>query len=321
MHPWTEWLRICRRNLGSRTGDFWKENRQRLEISPLLRPGRKDPLDRLWKDQELLFTRGELQLAILVKPDEDATRPAWAGRPTLIVHSPDPRFAAAPHQFEELVMDLPYVDPPDSQIETLLDDGSPTTARASWIPVPESLARGTECYLSVVYLPHKAMPDRWLGGEMFPVLCLRDETPAIAMLPWEYWPAELVQSWREVEAPGPITEHEQVVVRGYGWPTFVCFLGPILAFDAWFELTTGEVKRPAHDPGRFAIGLAIGAMALFLFDRHDRRRAAESRYFCAYDGRPISVTLSRRFGFLLPRTWCYVAFGYLALWTTLQLLR
>lgn len=317
--PWTEWLRTCRRNLGSRTGDFWKENRRRLEISPLLRPGRKDPLDRLWKDQERLFTRGEVQLALLVCPDEDVTPPAWAGRPTLILHSPDPRFAASPHEFEALAIDLPRANPAIPRIEELLAEQHSHNERASWIPIPDSVTRGRECYLSTVYLHRDAMPDRWLAGEVFPVLCLRDETPAITMVPWEFWPAELVRSWRENEAPQPYIERESVVVHGYGWPVPAFLLGSWIVMEHVERLATGNADPFDEHSAGPAIALTIGSVLLLLFDRRERKRAAQPRYFSPEHGHPITVTLSRGFIFLGPRIWAGIALTYSA-WTMIRLL-
>lgn len=152
MSDWKQRLAICRQNLGSRTGDFWRENRREFEIPHEFpfEPG--DSLERLWQDQELLFTRGEVQIAAVVMANSHLFHRAWVGAPALVVHSPDRRFEEDPDELFEIAEaldDLRNGSVPDEPelVELharLLDEHD----RKTWMPVPKEIAGAIPCYLS-----------------------------------------------------------------------------------------------------------------------------------------------------------------------------
>lgn len=324
MSSWSDRMRACRRNLGSRTGEFWRENRGDFEIgyeSPF-EPG--DALNRLWKDQELLFTHGDVQLAALVMANEHLFHRAWVGAPGVVVHGAAPEFEQDPDALLEIaealreLRDGTEADDPDlAEIRAELVNG---TSRASWRPVPSSIAGSRPCYVSTIFLDRGAMPDGWLAGSLFPILALQDRTPVLALLPFRVWPDDLVREWREQEPTGSCAERPVVEVRGYGWPVPVFLVGAVGIVSLAAELATGNPKAARELGWPMALSFAIAGAAILVFDLRERR-PAPARYFAAACAHPIEVHYDRRFMFLKPRAWAWIAFGFAAIGTLIQVRR
>jgi len=315
MAEWKQRLATCRRNLGSRTGDFWRENRRELALgyeSPL---DPDDALNRLWRDQELLFTRGDVQLAALVCADEHLGRRAWVGATAVVVHGPDPAFEADPDELLEIAAALDNLrhgptpaDPALARLRARLVD---ETDRTTWEPVPAAIAGHVPCYVSAIFLDRGAMPDGWLADSLFPILAAEGRTSAIALLPSRYWPAELASAWRLREPAAACHERQVVEVPGHGWPVPAFLVGAVALVKIPLDLATGDTAAWRTHAWYPSVSFALAGAAILLFDRHERR-ARPTRYFAAACAHPVEVRYDRRFLFLRPRAWVGVAFAFAA---------
>jgi hypothetical protein len=324
MSDWKQRLAICRRNLGSRTGEFWRENHRELEIgheSPL-DPG--DPLNRLWRDQELLFTRGDVQLAALVMANTHLFHRAWVGAPAVVVHGSDPAFEEDPDELLEIAQALDDLRsgpaPADPELATLHARLVDEYDRTTWTPVPASIAGRVPCHVSTLFLHRGAMPDGWVADSMFPILALREQTPALALLPSRYWPEELVRAWRSQEPAASSDVRTTVDIHGYGWPVPAIWLASFATVSLPLEFATGNENAIRELDWPMTLCCALAGISIFLFDRYERRPAAP-RYFGPVSGAPIEVRFHRRFLFLKPRTWAWLAFAAALLSAIVQAVR
>lgn len=311
MTDWRTRLRACRQNLGSRTGEFWKENRRHLEIPAHERLKRGDALDQQWKDQELLFTRGDVHFAAVVMANQNLFRRAWVGAPALVVHGPDPHFEQHPETLEAIAQDvyaLKATEPEEmdfEELEPLAEKLRDELTRFSWVRLPGPLAAGRECYLTTVFLHRDALPGGWLAGAMLPVLTLKDGSPSITALPARYWPDEFAHEWRAREPTGAeCDERPTVVVEGYGWPVPVIFVASAMATQLLVGAATGDMDDYSEHIWPMAIGFSVAGAAIWFFDRHEGRPATP-RYFAPTCGHPIDVRYDRRFFWISPRIWAY----------------
>lgn len=311
MDDWTRRLRACRQNLGSRTGEFWKENRGHLEIPAHERMAPGDPLNRLWKDQQVLFTRGDVQVGVIVMANQNLYRRAWVGGAALVLHGADPRVdpdVAALGEIADDVYALKHEDPDDPSLEPLAAKIRDELTRFDRVPVPAALAGGIDCVLTTAFLHRDAMPGRWLAGGTLPILSHVESTPAITLLPERYWPDELASDWRARSPTDACSDRPVLEVKGYCWPVPVLGIAALFAtqFAVWG--ITGDKESYARLRWPIAVAIAAGGAAILAFDVYTRR-PREPRWFAPTCGHPIDVRFDRRFLWLTPRIWSYVAFA------------
>lgn len=61
-------------------------------------------------------------------------------------------------------------------------------------PLPDELAQGHAAYTTVVKMHRAAMPDGFIGHQYFPIVA-DPGTRYAALVPYEYWPNDLVDTW------------------------------------------------------------------------------------------------------------------------------
>lgn len=308
---WTRRLAECRRNLGSRTGEFWRENRAYLELPKLPWYGPGDDLHVLWRDQELLYSRGEIQQAALVFGHGGLRRRAWLGGAAILVHGPESEPKQDQPTFVEIARhlnELRGTEPTDPDLARVLAAIEPHERREMHVRLPDSLTGGRECYVSEVFLHRDHMPNRWLAGEEFPILCLPKETQACALLPSRYWPADLTREWSVDPPPERCPDHDTWVVPGYGWPTPVIGFGSLFGADVATRLVTGDEHAFATLRWPIGVAFAVAGVLLSAWDKRDRA-AKGPRYFAPVCGHVITPVFDRKFVGLTPRVWSYVAFA------------
>lgn len=312
MDDWSRRLRACRQNLGSRTGEFWKENRRHLEVPAHERLAPGDALDRLWKEQETLFTRGDVQLAAVVMANENLYRRAWVGAPALVVLGADPRVDPDPEALQRiagLLYGLKVEDDDfDVELEPLADRLRDETTRFERVPVPAAISGDVACVMTTIYVHRDALPGRWLAGRVIPVLSHVESTPAITVLPERYWPDEMAREWRAREPTDACPERPVVEIRGYAWPVPVLVGAGFFTRDLAARIGAGDRHAYDDSTGWMAASLAVSGALVLAFDVWSRR-PSPPRYFAATCGHPIEVRYDRRLLRLQPRVWAWILLG------------
>jgi len=86
--------------------------------------------------------------------------------------------------------------PTDPAVRKVADMLTDEMERALDWPLPEALSGGKRAYTTIVEVHRPTVPDGFLGLNNFPVLA-DPATKYAAMVPAAYWPAALVERWRE----------------------------------------------------------------------------------------------------------------------------
>ena len=308
MHSWSRRLQECRRNLGSRTDEFWRRERAQLAIGHDPPTGLPAPIARLWRDQERLYARGEVRLAVVIAADSRLRIRARVGALALVVHGASRELDHDPEVLLSIAESLRDRFREPGEDEPFFARVPEATEAVAWIPVPSTIRGAHECHLTSMFVDRAALPDGWLAGEVFPVLALPEETRALTVLSWRYWPEEWVRAWRAHDPDTPPDSPEVLVIPGYGWPVPVLGMAGILAARAVSWLHGGSVQDEPDFGVGSAVALTLMGAALLAFERYERRAHA-ARWFDAADGHPLDVRFDRRFLFLLPRTWAWIAFA------------
>lgn len=174
-----------------------------LSLASVLAPkpdwmGPADGLNEVVARQRLLLTEGEVVWGALVMANKLLFEPGTEDLPALLVHSPDRHFDARPEALREVgqaLFALKDTAPADPELARLAALITGETERALGLALPPVLcSRPVRAGVFMAYRRH--VPTGVLRGGLFPVLT-HPSTPAVMMLPFEFWPIELIILWKE----------------------------------------------------------------------------------------------------------------------------
>jgi hypothetical protein len=195
-------IRACRELFGPppRTCD----PRDRIALIPELEKAfveNNDELLRILKDQDLLLARGQVfwgQLVqanqILFKPENRMTCPAN------VIYSTDPFFDGRLALLSSMARGLfaqKGSTQADREIQGFVDIVTDEMTRVLRQEMPPSYTGGRSVYFATCFIQPAHLPHGYLNRPSFPIVVNPEETPAVMLLPSQYWPSELVSHWRD----------------------------------------------------------------------------------------------------------------------------
>jgi hypothetical protein len=157
-----------------------------------------DGLNAVFEHQQLLLSEGHLVWGALVQANNLMFKPGDANCPGLLVYSPDPHFDAHPLQLQRLArafLALKGTQPEHPDLRALARLATDEAGQMQSLVLPRVLAP-QEIRTSAFMLFRQHIPNAVMGGSLFPLLTHRS-TPAVLMLPFEFWPIELIIRWKE----------------------------------------------------------------------------------------------------------------------------
>lgn len=160
--------------------------------------GPSDGLNEVIAQQRLLLTEGEIVWGGLVMANRLLFKPGTEDLPALLVHSPDRHFDARPEDLRQVgqaLFDLKGTTPADPELARLAALLTGETERALGLALPAALT-SRPVRASVFMVHRKHVPTGMLRCGLFPVLT-HPSTPVAMMLPFEFWPIELIVLWKE----------------------------------------------------------------------------------------------------------------------------
>lgn len=319
---WESTLRACNQNLGGRTDESWREARADFEIPPPLwgkspRTGWNPPAV-----QARLYKNGVVVTGVFVRANTNLQRLAPQDLPGDVVYGLDPWFSKDPEELLEIAESV--FETQDAEDE---DGAAGTTAatlpeKSEYVrafEVPRTLARNHQVFMTSVIVSRKHLPAAFMVESTVPLLVDPDDVGTCMVLPSRYWPVELVDAWKECEPDPPCTDHEAVVIKGYGWPVPVIGFGALLVTQLAAEAITGEALVYKDSPWLPSLGLVVASMALLAFARFEARRPPR-RYLEPECGHHVDVTFDRRVLWLKPRTWGWIVLGFAVMYPLMKLL-
>lgn len=178
-----------------------------LSLAPLLAgvPDWLDPADGLTEvlaRQHLLLTQGQIVWGALVMAHAALFQPGTDDLPALVVHSADAHVEGRPSALRDIARALYALRgarPEDPARQPLADwmtaDLAPRAARDLSVDLAPVLSSYPVQAVATLVL-RKHVPTGMLRGGLFPVLT-HPSTPAVMLLPFEFWPIELIVRWKD----------------------------------------------------------------------------------------------------------------------------
>ncbi|MGM9480172.1 hypothetical protein ACS5PN_03165 [Roseateles sp. NT4] len=157
-----------------------------------------DSLKEVFARQKLLLTEGRVVWGALVQANNLMFEPGNANCPGLLVYSPDEHFDAHPMELRlvgRAFFGLKGTQPDDPELARLAKLVTEEADRTLQFRLPRVFCSQDVCS-GIFMLFRKHIPNGVLSCGLFPVLT-HPSTPAVLMLPFEFWPIELIVMWKE----------------------------------------------------------------------------------------------------------------------------
>lgn len=157
-----------------------------------------DSLNEVFARQKLLLTEGRIVWGGLVQANSQMFKPGAANCPGLLVYSPDEHFDAYPAELRQLgraFFALKGKEPDDPELRHLAKIVTEEVDRTLQFRLPRVFCAQDVCS-GIFMLFRQHIPNGVLSCGLFPVLT-HPSTPAVLMLPFEFWPIELIVMWKE----------------------------------------------------------------------------------------------------------------------------
>lgn len=158
--------------------------------------------DVLYRDQDILYSRGKIVLAHVFKANTSLYQYGEYDSPATVVYSEDPFFEEDFYKLMEIVGYLSNLkNNPASEhsnlARMLADD---MTAHYN-ILLPNSITYGKKVYYTSLMVHRKLLPSRYLKSNWFPLLICPSETKASSIVPFYCWDRKLALMWEMKELP------------------------------------------------------------------------------------------------------------------------
>ena len=163
---------------------------------PWLKP--EDSLYEVIRQQALLLGEGQIVWGALVQANSQLFAPGPSDLPAMLVYSPDRHFDARPAELRLIgskVFALKGTQPEDPELLALARLITEEVDHSMGLRLPPVFsAQDIRSAVFMVFRDH--LPNEILSGGTFPVL-MHPSTPAVMIVPFEFWPAELTILWRD----------------------------------------------------------------------------------------------------------------------------
>ena len=157
-----------------------------------------DGLTEFFERQTLLLTEGHIAWGALVQANELLFKPGEANCPALLVHSPDSYFDSRPQELRLIgstffsLKNIEFADPELKEVARLVTD---EMDRSMGFELPKVFS--DKVVQSATFMGfRKHIPNGVLSSSLFPLLT-HPSTQAVMMVPFEFWPIELIVLWKE----------------------------------------------------------------------------------------------------------------------------
>jgi hypothetical protein len=134
----------------------------------------------------------------LVQANSLLFEPGDANCPALLVHSPDSYFDSRPQELRLIgrtFFSFKHTEPTDPELKEVARLVSDEMDRSMGFELPKVFSiKPLRSATFMVFRKH--IPNGVLSGGMFPILT-HPTTQAVMMVPFEFWPIELIVLWKE----------------------------------------------------------------------------------------------------------------------------
>jgi hypothetical protein len=148
--------------------------------------------------QDLLLTQGRIVWAALIQANKLMFSPGKDDCPALLLYSHDPYFDARPHELRSMassVFKLKNTAPANPEEKAVADLITDEMDRSMGWKLPDAVTDKDACTATFLVF-RKHIPNGVLSAGSFPILT-HPSTPATMVLPFEFWPIELIVLWKE----------------------------------------------------------------------------------------------------------------------------
>ncbi|MGG6298168.1 hypothetical protein ACQ4M4_27560 [Leptolyngbya sp. AN02str] len=175
----------------------------RLELSPRIQDifeEKNDSMLQILVDQHLLRDRGKIVWGHLIQANQRLFDPN--NTDTLaadVIYSLDPYFDGRARLLRRLAQDLftyKGTVPTEPELQDLVRAITNERERIMGYKLPLSYCRGKLVFCTTCFLQPSHMPEGFLAQSVFPLLVNLKETKAVMMLPYHFWPSQLINQWR-----------------------------------------------------------------------------------------------------------------------------
>ena len=204
MSDFAQLIHQCRAKFGSPPRELRPEQQQAFRLKPSLLMRfvflvSGDKLHTIMRYQHALRDRGRVVWGFLVQANQTLFDPT--NRQTLpanVIYSPDPYFDTRVSFLQSLaqgLFELKGTSPGDQELERFAAAITDELARTMRLTLPGSLCEGREVCLTTCLIQPSHLPGGYLADGYFPLVICPEQTEAVMILPVDYWPQELRQTW------------------------------------------------------------------------------------------------------------------------------
>ena len=204
MSELSQMLPNCRRLLGDPPRKITAEQQERFTIKlswfeRLLMRVSNDPLFRILRDQSILRDQGRIVWGGVIQANEELFKPTNKKvLPAVVVYSLSPELDEDPESFEAMISairELTGRSPRDRDLLPLVRAVTNEYDRNVKLEIPDSIAQGSESYLTNCLIQPSHLPEGFIAAPIFPVLAFPEKTDFVTILPAEYWGEEVISLW------------------------------------------------------------------------------------------------------------------------------
>lgn len=157
-----------------------------------------DGLAEFFDHQDLLLTEGHVVWGALVQANSLLFQPGDVNCPGLLVHSPDDHFDARPQELQLIgrtFFSFKHTDPTDPELKEVARLVTDEVDRSMGFELPRVFSsKPVRSATFMVFRKH--IPNGVLSASLFPILT-HPSTRAVMVVPFEFWPIELIVLWKE----------------------------------------------------------------------------------------------------------------------------
>jgi len=173
---------------------FWSKGYPKI---PMPSWAVNDPLARLWKDFPTLLKAARVVWAHIVQANELLFQRGSQDCPGEVVYDPRGlKEAGDLAVVAEQLFSLKGTKPFDSELVAVADHLTSERSRVFGRPVPKKISE-YPLRFSTIFFCRKHLPNRRLSLPCFPILVNEECLGSVMVLPSRWWPAELIDVWKE----------------------------------------------------------------------------------------------------------------------------
>jgi hypothetical protein len=175
------------------------EDDQVIELTPTVPPWFRagDPLTEIYDRLDLLLLEGRVVWGALVQANSLLFEAGPNDHPAMTIYAPDESFDDRPQDLKAIasrLFRLKNTTPQDRDERRLAAAITNEMERGMGWMVPRSLTGGCEVLSTGFMVFRRHIPGRRLQSGWFPLL-IHDDTPAVMIVPRDFWPRELAIRW------------------------------------------------------------------------------------------------------------------------------